>query len=427
MTSRPTFWQVLGPGLLFAGSAIGVSHLVQSTSAGAWYGLSYIPLVLLIHALKYPGLSAGPRYAAATGRDLLHGYRAQGRWAVLLCGLVVVGTIVPIQAAVASVSAAVLGAALGPLLPAQLAGWPAALAMQAACAAIIGLGGFTWLDRAMKVLMAVMAVTTLGAAALVLPRIEWAGASAWPWVLAAEAGGLTFLLAFFGWMPAPLDIAIWNSMWSLEKRRTLAGEPDVGLIKLEFLLGYAKCILLAAAFIVLGAALMHAPGITPAPNAGIAAQLLDLYAGALGEWSRPVVGVCAVAVMFSTLLTVTDALPRTAVGVVKALGAAEAAGVPATARRAPVVAVMLGAIAAGTLTIALAGPANFKRLVTVATVTSFLTTPLLAWLNHRCMHSKAVGGPHRPRAWESVWSWLGIAGLLAFAGAYLVQLLWPAL
>ena len=30
----------LGPGLLFAGAAIGVSHLVQSTRAGADFGFS---------------------------------------------------------------------------------------------------------------------------------------------------------------------------------------------------------------------------------------------------------------------------------------------------------------------------------------------------------------------------------------------------
>ena len=32
----------LGPGLLFAGAAIGVSHLVQSTRAGADFGLGLI-------------------------------------------------------------------------------------------------------------------------------------------------------------------------------------------------------------------------------------------------------------------------------------------------------------------------------------------------------------------------------------------------
>ena len=43
----------LGPGLLFAGAAIGVSHLVQSTRAGADYGWGLIWALLLINLFKY--------------------------------------------------------------------------------------------------------------------------------------------------------------------------------------------------------------------------------------------------------------------------------------------------------------------------------------------------------------------------------------
>ena len=43
----------LGPGLLYAGAAIGVSHLVQSTKAGATYGLTLIGIVLITNLLKY--------------------------------------------------------------------------------------------------------------------------------------------------------------------------------------------------------------------------------------------------------------------------------------------------------------------------------------------------------------------------------------
>lgn len=31
--------------------------------------------------------------------------------------------------------------------------------------------------------------------------------------------GLLFLIAFLGWMPAPLDISIWHSIWTLEKTK----------------------------------------------------------------------------------------------------------------------------------------------------------------------------------------------------------------
>ena len=39
---KKSFLQSLGPGLLFAGAAIGVSHLVQSTRAGAEFGFGLI-------------------------------------------------------------------------------------------------------------------------------------------------------------------------------------------------------------------------------------------------------------------------------------------------------------------------------------------------------------------------------------------------
>ena len=41
--------QKLGPGLLFAGAAIGVSHLVQSTRAGADFGLGLLWALLLVN------------------------------------------------------------------------------------------------------------------------------------------------------------------------------------------------------------------------------------------------------------------------------------------------------------------------------------------------------------------------------------------
>lgn len=44
----------LGPGLLFAGAAIGVSHLVQSTRAGADFGWGLIWALILVNIFKYP-------------------------------------------------------------------------------------------------------------------------------------------------------------------------------------------------------------------------------------------------------------------------------------------------------------------------------------------------------------------------------------
>ena len=68
----------LGPGLLFAGAAIGVSHLVQSTRAGADFGFGLLWAILIAALFKYPFFQFGPRYAAATGETLLDGYKKLG-------------------------------------------------------------------------------------------------------------------------------------------------------------------------------------------------------------------------------------------------------------------------------------------------------------------------------------------------------------
>lgn len=46
--------QALGPGILMATAAIGGSHLVASTQAGALFGWQLLWLILLVNILKYP-------------------------------------------------------------------------------------------------------------------------------------------------------------------------------------------------------------------------------------------------------------------------------------------------------------------------------------------------------------------------------------
>ena len=90
--TRGGFWRALGPGLLMAGAAIGVSHQVQSTRAGAVYGFGFLALIVAANVFKYPAFRFGPEHAAATGTSLLEGYRRQGTWALALYGLLTLGT-----------------------------------------------------------------------------------------------------------------------------------------------------------------------------------------------------------------------------------------------------------------------------------------------------------------------------------------------
>ena len=76
--NRRTRWlAVLGPGILFASTAIGVSHLVQSTRAGAIAGFGLSGPLWLRMWRSIPEF--GSRYANATGESLVEGYRSLGR------------------------------------------------------------------------------------------------------------------------------------------------------------------------------------------------------------------------------------------------------------------------------------------------------------------------------------------------------------
>jgi len=106
-------YKSLGPGLLYAGAAVGVSHLVQSTRAGAGYGFDLIWILLLANVLKYPFFEFAPRYANSTGKSLVDGYHKIGKWALVLFAILTITTMFAITGAVSLVTAGLLGSLLG--------------------------------------------------------------------------------------------------------------------------------------------------------------------------------------------------------------------------------------------------------------------------------------------------------------------------
>jgi Mn2+/Fe2+ NRAMP family transporter len=81
--------KVLGPGILFASTAIGVSHLVQSTQAGAQFGLGLLVGCGACQCYEVPIFEYGSRYAAAKGETILKGYLDLNRvWLYAYMGVI---------------------------------------------------------------------------------------------------------------------------------------------------------------------------------------------------------------------------------------------------------------------------------------------------------------------------------------------------
>jgi len=372
--------QRLGPGLLWAGTAVGVSHLVQSTRAGVGYGLTLWWVVLAAHALRYPAFEAGPRYASATGKSLLDGYRQQGRWTLALFGLMTLATMGIVQAAVTLVTAGMASALITDRLsPVQ---WSAVLSVVAGV--VVAVGRYTVLDRLMKAMMLVLSLTTLGAVVLLLPHVEGAALSLWPPLPTLDPANIAFLVAFVGWMPAPFDTSVWHSQWSVEKAHT-EGKVPFKEARFDFHVGYAGTAVLALCFLFLGAGVLHGTGQeVPVAAPAFAAMLVDVYASILGPAARPVILLAAFTTMLSTTLAVTDGYPRAMAGALAAWRGEDAPERPAE-RRGTLL--LLLALAMGVI---VWFAANLKGLVDFATTVSFVFTPLLAVFNYRSLRLPGV-------------------------------------
>jgi len=398
-----TLRATIGPGLIMAGAAIGVSHLVQSTRAGAEYGYVMIWLLVAACIFKYPFLEYGPRYAAATGESLIDGYKRLGSWALVAFGLVTVGTMFAIQASVTAVTAGLAGHVFG--LTTNLTVWSAIVLV--ACVGLLLIGRYRLLDRTMKVIMAALAVATVAAAVVALVVFDPGDA---PMVAEAPvlltAGGLTFALALMGWMPIPIDVAVWHSLWTLERREESGHAPSSKDARTDFNLGYVLSFGIAVLFLLLGAVVMYGTGERfPSAAVPFATRLIELYTVTLGAWSGPIIGLVALTTMFSTTLAVTDAYPR----VLERFGRLTSTSFRSSVSVAAAYRAGLLVVPAGALLVITFFSENLTLLVDVATILSFLSAPLLGYMNYRLVCSDVVPAADRPgRAMR----WLSIAGLL---------------
>lgn len=410
--------RALGPGLLWAGTAIGVSHLVQATRAGAEYGLLLLWIVILANIFKYPGFEAGPRYAAATGTSLLEGYRRLGRWALVLFLALTLSTMLTVVAGVTIVTAGMASVLFTDAVPV----WAWSAGLLTVVTAVLAVGRYQLLDRLMKVMMLVLTISTAATVILVLPRFDPSALSLWPLLPDAEPATLLFVCALVGWMPSALDIAVWQSLWGLEKARTEREPMTVPGATLDFNVGYVGTALLACAFLLLGALVLHPHGgELPASAPAFAKQLIDVYATALGQGARPLILIAAFTTMLSTTLSVTDGFPRALEGAVRRLRGPETAAEP----RSALYWTALSVCVVGALAVIVFFSASMRTLIDVATILTGLTGALFGVLNLLVLRRPEVPAEHRPSAAYTAFHVAGIA-FMASMGALLLAAVWIA-
>lgn len=385
------FWKQLGPGLLMAGAAIGVSHLVQSTRAGADFGWQLLWLVVVINLIKYPFFQFGHRYTIATGESLLEGYYKMGKpWLYGFLCLNAFSGVCAI-AGVTFVTAALTQGLFGTTL--NITTW--SLILMLVCLGILTQGHYSLLDRIIKPMMVLLFLATVsafaialvnGPAATVEPEISIS-----PWTQAS----LGFLIALMGWMPAPIEMSVWQSLWIKAKENSSGQRMNKEQGKLDFNIGYLMTLVLAVLFLGLGALVMHGTGESFSNKGAVfSGQLVELYTRSIGAWASPIIAIAAFFAMFSTTLTVIDAYPRS-------LAAGGHLAVSGTSEydlrkcRKLYITVLIICCSIGLLIIH-SFLNRLKDLVDMVTTISFLAAPVFGWLNFRLVTSSFLAGEHQP-------------------------------
>ncbi len=399
----------LGPGIIYAGAAIGVSHLVQSTRAGATYGYALVWAIVAAHLLKYPFFEFGHRYAAGTGENLLCGYRRVGRWALPVYLLVACALGLPSITLLAVVTAGMATQIIA--VDISITAWSAALL--GSCVVLLLSGGYPLLDRVMKYLMALLAV---GTAIAVAAAVSAAPSQSVPVPLPEvwDRAGIFFLVALMGWMPTPIDASVWPSLWMQERIKQTCHRPTLREALFDFKLGYFGSLAAALMFLALGALVMFPAGETIAGSAdGFAAQLVAMYTKALGGWSWPLIAAAAFLAMFSTMLTVLDGYPRVFMAGYRLLRPS-ASPVKTTPYWAYLVVVVAGA-----MLILVYLTSHMRHLLDFVTTVAFLSAPLFAYLNYRAIFAAPLPDEAIPPTWLRVLSWIGLAFLVCFSLLFL--------
>ena len=408
-------FKILGPGILFASTAIGVSHLVQSTRAGADYGFTLLWAILMANLFKYPFFEFGSRYASAKGKSIIDGYAGMSKWMLYLYLLITLGTMFFVSAAVSAVTSGFLQNLFG--LKA-LFGENSALYTNSILilfgAVILILGKYKTLDSIIKLIGITLLISTLIAFSLTLwngPISEGELFGDFTW----RGSDALFLIALMGWMPTAVDLSAWNSLWTIERIKQTNYKPSLKETIREFNFGYLASAFLSICFLTLGTYIMFGSEETLSGSADLFAnQVVTMFTSNIGERSYIIIAAASFSIMLGTFIAVLDgygrALSRTATLVLKN---------DEDNSKAYNCSIILTAGGAFGLIyyylIASQNGQGFKVLVDIATTLSFLVAPFIAMANYSLVTNKDFPEQSKPPRWLIVLSILGIVFLVIFS------------
>ncbi len=402
------FLKVLGPGVMFAGTCIGGSHLIQSTKAGAFYGFGLLAIVLIANVLKYPFFEFASRYTNSTGDSILEGYKKMGKFPIALYGIVTFFSMFIITAAIIAFTSGLANNLASSLFDLHIDStyWPIIISI--IVLGLLSYGKFKILDIALKTI-GVILVLSIGTAffSTVNQPLHAEPLSAFD--IIGTTSGFAFAIYLMGWMPMGVDMSAWHSLWTQERIKQTGYHPKLKETLLDFNIGYGITVVLAFFFLSIGAKVMYgviAPETIQSASAVEYANLLvNAFTQSIGSWSLYIISIAAFATMFGTAITLSDGYTRAITRTVSLLRNKE--GDSSESKQNYLIWIFILFIGSY-LIISLLGK-NLGQIMNLATGTSFVIAPIAAFFNFKIVNNKKFKKEHQPPKWLNI---LAIVGLI---------------
>tara|TARA_R100001369_G_scaffold92409_1_gene137305 strand:+ start:4173 stop:5426 length:1254 start_codon:yes stop_codon:yes gene_type:complete len=400
----------LGPGLLFASTAIGTSHLVLSTKAGAQYGWIMVFPILLANIFKYPFFEFGVRYTVTTNKTLIEGYLNRGRAYLIFYAIITLFSTFTILAALYVVTSGLLINLfqLNNTSVSVVAGGLFVLI----CVLLI-VGRYRFLEISLKYVISILFLALLVTTILVIangkvPEVENFEAPA-----IFNEVGILFLIGLMGWMPTAVEASSWISLWSIEKFKNSKQKPTLKEALEEFKFGYFTTAILAIFFMIIGWFTLYGTN-TELSNSSVvfADQLVQLFTTNIGSWAYILIAIAAFATMFSTCITAHDALSRVSVDILSLLFPKR----EVIKNKGFAIGVLLLAVI--NFIVISAFSANMGILVAIATFVSFVMAPIIGYMNLKNVMSHEIPETDRPNRNLQILTYSGIIFLTLFSIYY---------
>ncbi|PLR89080.1 Nramp family divalent metal transporter [Bacillus sp. T33-2] len=264
---------VIGPGLIVAATGVGAGDLVAALVAGTKYGLVFLWAIVAGAILKFALNEGVGRWHLVSGKTILEGWRSIGKWATgyfasysIIWGFV--------YGAAGTSSCALAMAALFPIFP--LWGWAVFHGILAFL--LVWRGAYKTFERTMNLLVALMFLTVVGSAILVIPQLGDLWDTAAPTL---PKGSLLYALGLIGGVGGSLTMASYG-YWLQENN--WKGSALVRLMRYDSAVAYIVTAIFTISLLVLGAALLYGT------DTGISGeQGLVSFASILGNELNPAV------------------------------------------------------------------------------------------------------------------------------------------